>query len=163
MYLRLGGRAAECPWKNACFDMFWLPFHGHKLDGWTRSDSTRHVVTRVSWVWGIRSTLAKILDMHIVTYTGWWFGTFFFPIVFIFPYIGNVIIPTDFHLLQRGSNHQPGYIYAHICTISGSATHLFFPSMAGTWNLKKWGPLRRRPSWSVVWKINPNQGVAPYH
>ena len=23
------------------------------------------------------------------------------------PYIGNVIIPTDFHIFQRGSNHQP--------------------------------------------------------
>jgi len=31
------------------------------------------------------------------TYTGWWFGTFGF-----FPYIGNVIIPTDFHIFQRG-------------------------------------------------------------
>ena len=30
---------------------------------------------------------------------GWWFGTFF-----IFPYIGNVIIPIDFHIFQRGSN-----------------------------------------------------------
>ena len=27
--------------------------------------------------------------------TGWWFGTFF-------PYIGNFIIPTDFHIFQRG-------------------------------------------------------------
>ena len=33
---------------------------------------------------------------------GWWFGTFFFP------YIWNVIIPTDFHIFQRGFvNHQP--------------------------------------------------------
>ena len=29
--------------------------------------------------------------------TGWWFGTFF-----IFPYIGNFIIPIDFHIFQRG-------------------------------------------------------------
>ena len=28
--------------------------------------------------------------------TGWWFGTFF-----IFPYLGNVIIPIDFHIFQR--------------------------------------------------------------
>jgi hypothetical protein len=28
---------------------------------------------------------------------GWWFGT-----CFIFPYIGNFIIPTDFHIVQRG-------------------------------------------------------------
>jgi hypothetical protein len=26
---------------------------------------------------------------------------------FIFPYIGNVIIPTDFHIFQRGWKHQP--------------------------------------------------------
>ena len=30
--------------------------------------------------------------------TGWWFGTFY-----IFPYTGNVIIPIDFHIFQRGS------------------------------------------------------------
>ena len=29
--------------------------------------------------------------------TGWWFGTWF-----IFPYIGNVIIRTDFHIFQIG-------------------------------------------------------------
>ena len=29
--------------------------------------------------------------------TGWWFGTFF-----IFPYIGSFMIPTDFHIFQRG-------------------------------------------------------------
>ena len=31
------------------------------------------------------------------TLSGWWFGTFF-----IFPYIGNFIIPSDFHIFQRG-------------------------------------------------------------
>jgi hypothetical protein len=31
------------------------------------------------------------------TFPGWWFQTFF-----IFPYIGNVIIPTDFHIFQDG-------------------------------------------------------------
>ena len=29
--------------------------------------------------------------------SGWWFGTFF-----IFPYIGFLIIPIDFHIFQRG-------------------------------------------------------------
>ena len=33
----------------------------------------------------------------IHTYTGWWFGTFF-----IFSYIGNVIIPTDFDIFSEG-------------------------------------------------------------
>ena len=44
-----------------------------------------------------------------------------------FPYIGNVIIPTDFHIFQRGSNHQPAcylvlykdkFGYTVYCTIS---------------------------------------------
>ena len=36
--------------------------------------------------------------------TGWWFGTMEF---YDFPYIWNFIMPTDFHILQRGWNHQP--------------------------------------------------------
>jgi hypothetical protein len=31
--------------------------------------------------------------------TGWWFGTMEF---YDFPYIWNFIMPTDFHILQRG-------------------------------------------------------------
>ena len=38
--------------------------------------------------------------------TGWWFGTFF-----IFPYIGNVIIPTEFHIFQRGRYTTNQIIY----------------------------------------------------
>ena len=43
---------------------------------------------------------------------GWWFGTFF-----IFPHIGKIIIPIDFHIFQWGSSHQPdGNIqYYSIC------------------------------------------------
>ena len=38
--------------------------------------------------------------------TGWWFGTW---LDYDFPYIGNVIIPTDFHIFSEGwLNHQPG-------------------------------------------------------
>ena len=29
-------------------------------------------------------------------------------LVILFPYIENVIIPTDFHIFQMGWNHQPG-------------------------------------------------------
>ena len=42
---------------------------------------------------------------HSVPYcviAGWWFGTFF-----IFPYIGDVIIPIDFHIFQRGRAQPP--------------------------------------------------------
>ena len=35
-------------------------------------------------------------------YSGWWFQTFF-----IFHNIWDVILPIDFHIFQRGSNHQP--------------------------------------------------------
>ena len=37
----------------------------------------------------------RLFTLHILS--GWWFGTFF-----MFPYIGNVIIPIDFHIFQRG-------------------------------------------------------------
>ena len=33
--------------------------------------------------------------------SGWWFGT-----CFIFPHIGNAIIPTDFNIFQRGMTRQ---------------------------------------------------------
>ena len=42
---------------------------------------------------------------------GWWFGTFF-----MFPYIGNVIIPTDEVIFFRGViylKHQPDYELNH--------------------------------------------------
>jgi hypothetical protein len=38
-------------------------------------------------------------NMIITIVTGWWFGTMEF---YDFPYIGNVIVPTDFHIFQRG-------------------------------------------------------------
>jgi hypothetical protein len=45
-----------------------------------------------------------ILGNFEETSSGWWFGSFF-----IFPYIGNVIIPTDEVMFVRGVglNHQP--------------------------------------------------------
>ena len=47
----------------------------------------------VVFIFFLRSLLQEIFK----TYTGWWFGTFF-----IFPYIGNGIIPIDDHIFQRG-------------------------------------------------------------
>ena len=35
-------------------------------------------------------------------FSGWWFGTFF-----LFHSVGNVIIPTDFHIFQRGRFQPP--------------------------------------------------------
>ena len=39
--------------------------------------------------------------MHMA---GWWFGTW----ILFFHSVGNLIIPTDEHIFQRGWNHQPG-------------------------------------------------------
>ena len=33
---------------------------------------------------------------------------------FIFPYIGLLIIPIDFHIFQRGSNHQPDMVFGKL-------------------------------------------------
>ena len=44
----------------------------------------------------------KKCDLPPKNWFGWWFGTFL-----LFPYIGNFIIPTDFHIFERGWNHQP--------------------------------------------------------
>ena len=71
-------------------------------------------------LWGV----APAASLHVEcyeTWAGWWFGAFF-----IFPYIGNhqpvrivgnnnqwllgllgILTPTDFHIFQRGWNHQP--------------------------------------------------------
>ena len=35
---------------------------------------------------------------------GWWFGTCF---IIIFFHILGIVTPTDFHIFQRGLNHQP--------------------------------------------------------
>jgi hypothetical protein len=37
---------------------------------------------------------------------------------FIFPYIGNFIIPNDFHIFQRGWIHQPVIIWQCIRCLS---------------------------------------------
>ena len=42
------------------------------------------------------------LMIIVITITGWWFGTFF-----IFPYIGNVIIPIDELIFFRGVAQPP--------------------------------------------------------
>ena len=81
----------------------------HELIGWYHD--------QVSGKWGLGESLHVIIihymslcdNIYIYvilcnyrspTISGWWFGTFF-----IFPYIGFLIIPIDFHIFQRGSNH----------------------------------------------------------
>ena len=57
-------------------------------------------------------TPVKTSTSTYVNYTGWWFGTWL-----LFFHILGLIIPTDFHIFQRGWNHQPVYIPSYFsCT-----------------------------------------------
>ena len=52
-------------------------------------------------LWGV----APAASLHVEcyeTWAGWWFGTWI-----LFFHILGVITPTDFHIFQRGWNHQP--------------------------------------------------------
>ena len=62
--------------------------------------------------------LGKSTDLN----SGWWFGTWI-----LFYSVGNVIIPTDFHIFQRCRlNHQPdiSYIYIYQYVIIPSYNHI---------------------------------------
>ena len=64
-----------------------------------------------TWYW---RRYAMCMCIYIYIHTGWWFGT-------CFPYIGNNHpnwLSTDFHIFQRGWNHQPAYIYICVCVTS---------------------------------------------
>ena len=63
---------------------------GRNFRGLLREPTTNHNWVR-KWVES---------DQHGSFLSDWWFGTFL--IIFVFPYIGNFIIPTDFHIFQRG-------------------------------------------------------------
>ena len=55
--------------------------------------------------------------------SGWWFGTFF-----IFPYIGNFIIPTDFHIFQRVETTNQIYTpFIYIIYIHHLYTYIYTP------------------------------------
>ena len=44
-------------------------------------------------------------------------GDWYHGMDYDFPYIGNFMIPTDFHIFQRGWNHQPGMFGGTILSI----------------------------------------------
>ena len=48
--------------------------------------------------------------LMVNNYSGWWFGTMEF---YDFPYIGNFIIPTDFHIFQRVETTNQNSFMAH--------------------------------------------------
>jgi hypothetical protein len=62
---------------------------------------------------------------NMMFFAGWGFGTFF-----NFPYIGNVIIPTDFHIFQRG----------------GSTTNQFVSENIGKIMMNHWGVPQTNPT-----------------
>jgi len=58
-------------------------------------------------------------DIYIY-YTDWWFGT-----IFIFPYIGNVIIPTDEVIFFRGLGQPPTSVYVKLLVWRGIHQEVF--------------------------------------
>ena len=63
----------------------------------------RNLWARTGEIWKGRMCLYHSIVFYI------WLVVWNMP--FIFPYIGNVIIPIDFPILQRGWNHQPDIIF----------------------------------------------------
>ena len=78
-------------WSRGCFASHDVPGEPHHLD--------RHPAKP-----GGEVAVRPWKSLGSIDNTGW-FGTFF-----IFPFIGFLIIPTEFHIFQRGSNHQPDHI-----------------------------------------------------
>ena len=63
-------------------------------------------------------------DVDILS--GWWFGPFF-----IFPCIGNFIIPVDFHIFQRGGSTTNQLWYVNVDPFQISWGSPLQPSMTG--------------------------------
>ena len=80
--------------------------------------------------------LAKCNGWHWMTLdvrrTGWWFGTWIW-----FFHILGIIIPTDFHIFQRGWNHQPEN----------------YPKMAGVGESSEIHPERCELKGSPLWRV----------
>ena len=86
-----------------------------------------YFVVKVQWAgcsiaFHVLNVMFQYLNMCILFITGWWFGT-----CFIFPYIGNVIIPTD--IFFRGVGIPPTChnivlsclgLYPHSCHLPGA-------------------------------------------
>ena len=96
----------EKPWNKWWWIWILMGFKG---------DLMRHVMD-LSSHWLLKSHLLATYSIISKTpirkkTTGWWFGPFFFP------YIGNVIIPTDLVFSGVGLNHQPdGYTLVNVAT-----------------------------------------------
>ena len=90
-----------------------------------------HVARNLSKPWAIAWRSSKAMkrmgwdesdDMNGIPHNiCWWFGTWF-----LFFHILGIAIPTDFHIFQRGWNHQPGI---YICLAPPKKTHVWLPQV----------------------------------
>ena len=85
-------------------------------------------------------------------------------LAFIFPYIANVIIPTDFHsiIFQRGSNHQPGMILWYFIAkiyqnIKGQGSTPKCPNVPGRSECSRPNCAELRLSWYLLQRFRPAQ------
>ena len=109
-----------------------------------------HTLTKGTCLWCHHADLWSVCSKYLA---GWWFGTFF-----IFPYIGLLIIPIDFHIFQRGSNHPPvcdrlgpGHSYQRKVwsRVSGPKSVLGFASKGGSFIFERLGGW-----WWISWETN---------
>ena len=118
LYLRLCG--AKSPSK--IWDVFWpnlsisvdIPFHPPATCGSVKSVCSgkspslisKSTVSMGHWYHSYVTDYQRLITSWLVVWN----------MAFIFPYIGNVIIPIDFHILQRvETTNQYIYIYRCVC------------------------------------------------
>ena len=73
----------------------------------------------------------KLLNKKVTGYQIeiWIFWLVVWNFNFIFPYIGLLIIPIDFHIFQRGSNHQPDFSLSNNQKSKINNYHWYIPLM----------------------------------
>ena len=100
--------------------------------------------------WWFKRPSCERWEAIYIYITGWWFGTFV-----IFPYIGNFILPIDFHIFQRGAETTnqriliPDFLWAKWHFFHWSSLSAPTPM---TWMMGWMGWRRRsllRWSWSI--------------
>ena len=86
--------------------------HGQRLKGWRNHGETHGFMVICGHLWWFYG------DFMVIYGVSWWFLwhiQYRSWLVGGLEYIGNVIIPIDFNIFQRGSNHQPDeYVYIYI-------------------------------------------------
>ena len=106
------------PWKRPCWFhgiIFSRHFFGHTL----------YQDTNYGRFFGGIEHIWKYDDWGY--FSGWWFGTFF-----IFPYIGNVIIPIGVHIFQRGGPTTNQFFRdGWIIILSKNSLNSFFGMVGG--------------------------------